>query len=130
MRKYFWLLYLPMSIIMDKKYTAKEMMDKFRELGIANEVEFYFVPSARLKQLIIQGGDPIIDQLPSLARKCILELADGQGMAVYTPTVLKYVDGTLDARNTYLFNMGELRVQNEGQLVIKAMNNSKKFRTP
>ena len=106
------------------------MMDKFRELGIANEVEFYFVPSARLKQLIIQGGDPIIDQLPSLARKCILELADGQGMAVYTPTVLKYVDGTLDARNTYLFNMGELRVQNEGQLVIKAMNNSKKFRTP
>jgi hypothetical protein len=115
---------------MDKKYTAKEMMDKFKQLGIANEVEFYFVPSARLKQLIIQGGDPIIDQLPPLARKCILELQDGKGMAVYTPTILKYIDGTLDARNTYLFNMGEIRVQNEGQMVLKAMANAQKLRKP
>lgn len=113
---------------MQKKYTAKEMMDKFRELGIAGEVEFYFVPSSRLKQLVAQGGDPIIDKLPSLARKCILELKDGQGMAIYTPTVLKYIEGTLDANNTYLFDMGELRVQNEGELLLKALNRSQKLK--
>lgn len=113
---------------MDKKYTAKEMMDKFRQLGIAGEVEFYFVPSARLKELITQGGDPIIDKLPFLARKCILELQHGQGMAIYTPTVLKYLEGTLDANNTYLFDMGDMRVQNEGQLLLKALNQSQKLK--
>jgi hypothetical protein len=104
------------------------MLAKFRQLGIENEVEFYFVPSTRLKQLVVQGGDPIIDKLPPLARKCILELQDGQGMAIYTPTILKYIDGTLDANNTYLFDMGEIRVQNEGQLMLKALNKSQKIR--
>lgn len=113
---------------MEKKYTSTEMLAKFRELGIENEVEFYFVPSSRLKQLISQGGDPILDKLPLLARRCILELRDGQGMAIYTPTILKYIDGTLDANNTYLFDMGEVRVQNEGQLMLKALNKSQKLR--
>lgn len=113
---------------MDKKYTSQEMMAKFRELGIAGEVEFYFLPSLRLRQLIVQGGDPIIDQLPPLARKCLLELKDGEGMALYTPTVLKFIEGTLDARNTYLFNMGEIRVQNEGQLLMKAIAKSQHLR--
>jgi len=113
---------------MDKKYTSAEMLAKFRQLGIENEVEFYFVPSTRLKQLVAQGGDLIIDKLPPLARKCILELRDGEGMAIYTPTILKYIAGTLDANNTYLFDMGEIRVQNEGQLMLKALNKSQKLR--
>jgi hypothetical protein len=115
---------------MEKKYTSSEMLAKFRQLGIENEVEFYFVPSSRLKQLIAQGGDPILDKLPPLARKCILELRDGQGMAIYTPTILKYIDGTLDENNKYIFDMGEIRVQNEGQLMLKALNKSNKLRNP
>jgi hypothetical protein len=128
MRKQFGFFILSIKIIMDKKYTTQEMIDKFKELGIAGEVEFYFVPSARLKQLIVQGGDSVIDKLPPLSKKCILELQDGQGMAIYTPTVLKYIAGTLDKNNSYIFDMGEIRVQNEGQLLLKAMNQSKKMR--
>jgi hypothetical protein len=113
---------------MNKNFTSKDMLLKFKELGIENEVEFYFVPSSKLKQLIVQGGDPIIDKLPQLARKCILELQDGKGLPMYTPTVLKYIDGTLDMYNKYLLDMGELRVQNEGQLMLKALNQSGKMR--
>lgn len=104
------------------------MIAKFKQLGIENEVEFYFVPSAKLKQLIIQGGDPIVDKLPQLSRKCILELPDGKGLPQYTPMVLKYLDGTLDDNNKYILDMGELRVQNEGELMLKALNKSNKMR--
>ena len=109
----------------NSKPTSKEMLDKLKRLGIADEIEFYFIPSAELKNRIVNGGDPIIDQLPPLTRKIFLELPQDKGIALYFPMVLKYIDGTLDKRNSYIFDLGEIRVRNENELMIKALNRAK-----
>lgn len=107
------------------KPTSKEILMKLKQLGIDNEVEFYFVPSAELKNRIVRGGDPIIDKLPKLAKSIILELPFDKGIALYTPMVLKYIEGSLDKNNSYIFDLGEIRVRNENELMIKALNRSK-----
>lgn len=105
--------------------TSGEMLAKLKQLGIADKVEFYFVPSAELRNRIARGGDPIIDELPPLAKKVFLELQYGQGIALYTPMVLKYIEGTLGKKNSYIFDMGEIRVRNEGELMIQCLNRAK-----
>ena len=109
----------------NSKPTSGEMLAKLKKLGLENEVEFYFLPSAELKNRIIRGGDPIIDKLPVLARKIFLELPDGKGISLYFPMVLKYIDGTLDKNNSYIFDLGEIRVKNENELMIKALARAK-----
>jgi len=107
------------------KPTTGEMISKLRSLGIENEIEFYFVPSQELINRIVRGGDPIIDQLPELAKKVFLGASKNQGHALHVPMVLKYIEGTLDARNSYIFDLGEIRVRNEHDLMIKCLNRSK-----
>lgn len=107
------------------KPTSGEMLAKLKQLGIADKVEFYFVPSNELRNRIVRGGDPVIDELPALAKKVFLELPYGQGIALYTPMVLKYIEGTLGKKNSYIFDMGEIRVRNEGELMIQALNRAK-----
>jgi len=108
--------------------TSNEMLAKLKKLGLENEVEFIFIPSVELKNRIIRGGDSIIDKLPPLARKVFLELPEGKGIALYFPTVLKYIDKTLDRNNSYIFDLGEIRVRNENELIIKALNRSNNLR--
>jgi hypothetical protein len=112
----------------DNKPTSGEVLAKLKKLGIADEVEFYFLPSPELKRRIIRGDDPIIAKLPYLARKIFLELKEGQGVALYTPMVLKYIDGTLDEKNSYIFDLGEIRIRNEHDIMIKALNRAENLR--
>ena len=109
----------------NNKPTPGEFLAKLRKLGIEDEVEFFFLPSAELKNKIARGGDPILDKLPPLAKKCLLEVPYGKGLALYRPMVIKYIDGTLDKDNSYIFDMGEIRVQNANELMIKCLNRSK-----
>lgn len=109
----------------NSKPTSSEVLAKLKKLGIAEEVEFYFLPSAELKRRIVRGGDPIIDKLPTLAKKIFLELEQYKGIALYTPMVLKYIDGTLDRNNSYIFDLGEIRIRNENELMIKALSRAK-----
>jgi len=106
------------------KPTSKEMLEKMRKLGIDKEVEFYFVPSQELRNRIARGGDPILDQLPESAKKIILTCPPGKGISQYNQMVLKYIEGTLDKRNSYVFDLGEIRVQNANELMIKCLNRS------
>jgi len=112
----------------DSKPTPGEFLAKLKQLGLADEVEFFFLPSAELKNRIVRGGDPIIDALPSMAKRIFLELPDGKGIALYTPMVIKYIDGTLDKNNSYIFDLGEIRVRNANELCIKALNRSKNMK--
>ena len=107
------------------KPTSAEMLAKLKKLGLEDEIEFYFVPSAELKNRIVRGGDPILDKLPTLAKKVFLELPQDKGVALYFPMVLKYIEGTLDKNNSYIFDLGEIRVRNESELMIKALSRSK-----
>jgi hypothetical protein len=109
----------------NNKPTTGEFLAKLRKLGIENEIDFYFLPSKELKEKIIRGGDPIIDKLPKLAKTSFLELPYGKGIALYTPMVIKYIDGTLDKNNSYIFDLGEIRVRNANELMIKCLNRSK-----
>lgn len=107
-----------------KEPTSKEFINKLKKLGLENEIEFYFVPSNELKNKIVRGGDPIISKLPDLARTVFLELPQGKGVALYTPMVIKYLDGTLDKNNSYIFDLGEIRVRNANELIVKGLNRS------
>jgi len=111
----------------EKQSISKEAIEKIKQLGILPEIEFYFIPSTELKNRIARGGDLIIDQLPALARKVILTLPTDKGISLYSPTVLKYLEGTLDQRNSYILDLGEIRIQNYGEVVIKCLNRSKRL---
>jgi hypothetical protein len=112
---------------MSKIKVTPEVVEKIKKLGIMPEIEFYFVPSTDLKNRIIRGGDLIIDQLPKLAKEVILNLPSGQGISVYSPMVMKYIEGTLDVKNSYIFDLGEIRIQNYGEIVLKCLNRSKQM---
>jgi len=112
----------------ENKPTPGEFLAKLKQLGLADEIEFFFLPSAELKNRIIRGGDPVIDALPSMAKRIFLELPDGKGIALYTPMVIKYIDGVLDKNNSYIFDLGEIRVRNANELCIKALNRSKNMK--
>lgn len=107
------------------KSTSKEILAKIRKLGLEGEIDFYFVPSAELKNKIVRGGDPILDKLPFLAKKIFLELPQDKGVALLTSMVLKYIDGTLDKNNSYIFDLGEIKIHNENELMIKALGRAK-----
>jgi hypothetical protein len=41
--------------------------------------------------------------------------------------VMKYIEGTLDVKNSYIFDLGEIRIQNYGEIVLKCLNRSKQM---
>lgn len=109
----------------DNKPTSGEFLAKLKKLGLEDEVEFFFIPSVELKNRLVRGGDPIIDKLPDMAKKLFLNLPEGKGISLHTPMVIKYIDGVLDKNNSYIFDLGEIRVRNANELYIKALNRSK-----
>ncbi len=109
------------------KSTSKEVIEKIKNLGLQGSIDFYFIPSQTLINMIIRGGDPVIDSLPLFSKKLFTELERDQGVLLDTNMVWKYIDGTLDKKNTYLFDLGEIKIYNlpVKELVIKGLNKSK-----
>ncbi|MAG24396.1 hypothetical protein CMI47_02355 [Candidatus Pacearchaeota archaeon] len=72
-----------------------------------DSVTFYFLPSARLKDFILQNTHPIVKELPQELKVVFLE---NKGIAIANDMVLTFIDGTIDANNKFILDNGEIRV--------------------
>jgi hypothetical protein len=72
-----------------------------------DNMAFYFVPSARLRALILQGEHPNIKALPAAYVSLFLE---GKAVVIENQMIIDYLQGTGTARNAWLLDLGEIRV--------------------
>ncbi|MBC8302108.1 MAG: hypothetical protein H8E55_40875 [Pelagibacterales bacterium] len=85
-------------------------LDKIQAIKNAvndDKVTFYFLPNARLKDLILQNTHPIVQELPQDMKVVFLE---NKGIAITNDMVLTFIDGTIDKNNKFILDNGEIRV--------------------
>jgi hypothetical protein len=80
---------------------------KEKELIDNKNVYLYFLPSPYLKSLIAKGEDPIVRNMPD-CRKA--DLLSEHGIMIQKKMVSKWLDGTLDDRNSFILSNGDIRV--------------------
>lgn len=90
-----------------------DRVQKIRNAINSDDVEFYFLPNARLKDTILQNVHPIIKELPQENKVTFLE---GKGMYISKDMVLKFIDGSIDKKNKFILESGEIRVINNSDL--------------
>ena len=86
------------------------ILDQIQQIRNAvkdDKVIFYFIPSQRLKDLILQNTHPIIQDLPQDLKIIFLE---HKGVALTNDMVLNFVEGSLDTNNKFILDNGEIRV--------------------
>jgi len=88
-------------------------VQKIRNAINSYDVEFYFLPNERLKDLILQNIHPIIKELPQEKKVTFLE---GKGISIAKDMVLKFIDGSIDKNNKFILDNGEIRVMNNSDL--------------
>lgn len=84
--------------------------DKIQQIKNAvqdDKVMFYFIPSQRLKDIILQNAHPIIQDLPQDLKIIFLE---NKGIALTNDMVLNFIEGSLDTNNKFILDNGEIRV--------------------
>jgi len=80
---------------------------KVKELINNKNVYLYFLPSPNLKALVVKGEDPMIKDMPNNRKADIL---CGNGIMIQKKMVDKWIDGTLDDKNSFILANGEIRV--------------------
>jgi hypothetical protein len=101
--------------------TPRQVVEKIRELGLQDDIQFLFVPNEALRNRVMRCGDPIVDKLASKVKEAILLCGPGEGVSLENSVVLGYIDGTIDANHAYVLGMGEIRITNVNELVLKGM---------
>lgn len=98
----------------------KEKLDKAID---DPDTEFVFVPSAILKDRIASGADPRLQKLASKLVVTILQMPHGASLALDKALVKKIVNNELDANHAYVFSMGEIRVFDSTNNILRFDNN-------
>ncbi|MAG25682.1 hypothetical protein CMI47_08905 [Candidatus Pacearchaeota archaeon] len=94
--------------------------DKLKRIRNAikdEKVEFYFIPSARLKDLILQNSHPIIQKLPQDLKVVFLQ---SKAVAITNDMVMNFIDETIDDNNKFILDNGEIRVVDNNDLRLSA----------
>jgi len=78
-------------------------------------ISLFFIPSAKLKEVVLRGIDPKIQGLPDGMKTLILE---GKGVAIQKRLVYELLSGTLDEKNSFILNNGEIRVTQNNKTVL------------
>jgi hypothetical protein len=71
-----------------------------------NKAEFMLVPTALLRNLILQNHPSTIGIIDPLK----IFLLEGKPIHIEAKMVIQYCDGTLDDNNTWLFDQGNIKV--------------------
>ncbi len=87
-----------------------EQMQRFRNAIKDNKVDFYFIPSGKMKIKLLEKQDDILNKLPASMITSILSCGPGDGFLIESSLVTKYLDGSLDSNNAYFLSLGEIRV--------------------
>jgi hypothetical protein len=90
-----------------EEYIKKENLSKFKNILLNDKVELFIVPSILLKEIILKGEDPLILGLPDKIKSIILE---GHGIAIEKSMIIKWLEGKLDTKNSFILDNSEIRV--------------------
>jgi len=101
---------------------VKENIPKLKSLLFNNSISFFFVPSVKLKELVIQNKHPIAKKVPNGMKELIL---GGKPFAIQKRMVYELLTGQLDKDNSFILKNGDIRVLegNESLLNINGTKN-------
>ena len=88
---------------------SKEDAVKIRQMIKYHDPEFYFVPSAKLREIVAKGERLEIQGLPKSFKMMMLKNPPNP-ISIDAMLVLKYINGSIDEKNKFLFDNGVLRV--------------------
>lgn len=91
---------------MQRKNFTSQQIAKLKEAILDPKVVTYWLATPYLKQLIVQD-DPRVVEMPKMFKDALLA---GDGLLLAKNTVLKYLEGKLDERNTFVFDNSDIRV--------------------
>ena len=86
---------------------GKVNLNKLNEVFKHQELNIAFFATPQLKEMIMQNKHPIIQQLPDTYKGILLA---GEGYLITKQMVYKWIEGTLDQRQTFMLNHGDIRV--------------------
>ena len=111
------------NIPLENEKLREVVKGKFPELHRVlwdKNISLFFIPSAKLKETVLRGIDPKIQGMPDGMKTLILE---GKGMAIQKRLVYELLIGTLDEKNSFILNNGEVRVLQDNKTVFNLGEN-------
>lgn len=90
------------------KYKEKEV--SIVKKAIKNEADFMFIPHQKLLDDIINNSNFYVKKLPINAKKALLSK---KPISISSSIVLKYYKGTLDKKNSFIFDNGDIEIIRE-----------------
>jgi len=85
----------------------KNNLPKIKEVIMKDNVILYFIPSPHLKELISRGQHALIQ---GIANNRKIELLSGLPQKIQKRMVWKWLNNTLDEKNSFILTNGEIRV--------------------
>lgn len=113
------------NVPLDNEKLRKKVKDKLPELKKIlwdKDASIFFIPSAKLREIVLKGVEPKIQGLPDAMKSLILE---GKGLAIQKRLVYELLAGTLDKKNEFILSHGEIRVVQDNKTILNFDKNIK-----
>ena len=101
-----------------KKYSQEEI-NKTKNMIKNKDVPFYFLPSTYLREIVSKGESKYIKDLPDKIKATFLS---GDGYLVHQDIILKFLEGTLDDKNSFILSNGEIKIAKDGTKILNKDN--------
>ncbi len=98
------------------KKQLKEDPSKVSRIIFNKEIELYFHPSPKLREIVAQGEHPFVKDLPEAVRSLLLS---GEPHIIDKALVWKFLTGQIDQKNAFILNNGEIKVLNTNTTLIQ-----------
>jgi len=85
----------------------KENLPKIKKALLNKDISIYFVPSEKLKKELIAGNNPLLQGMPKVFITILLE---NKGLVIQKQMLFKWLEGTLDQKNSYMLSNGEVKI--------------------
>ncbi len=102
-----------------KPHLTKEQIKEIKTKLQKNDVTFFIVPTAQLKEIITKGESPLVQ---GLASSICLPILEGNGVIISTRMLIEWMEGKLDIRNSFILNNSDIRILGEGNFKISDVN--------
>ena len=86
---------------------VKENLPKIKKALLDTSISIYFVPSKKLKKELLDGNNPLLTGIPTTFVSILLE---NKGLVIQKQMLFKWLEGTLDQKNSYMLSNGEVKI--------------------
>lgn len=100
---------------------SKEQVQRIRERLAHEKVNFFFIPSARLRELTVQGMHPHVQQFPKSIKTGILL---GNTIALKREVVFQFLEKELGEPWSFMLSRGEIRARQDKLFSFKNLANN------